>query len=61
MSIKTAAIAYGRKHEKDAISLYIGYHESKGTNIEVTKRGLTVDASDLGLQQVWKKLFWTQL
>ena len=46
LSIKTAAIAYGRKHEKDAISSYIGYHESKGTNVEVTKCGLIVDASE---------------
>ena len=44
-SIETAAIAYGNKHEKDAISSYIGYHKSRGTDIEVTKSGLIVDAS----------------
>ena len=44
-SIETAAIAYGNKHEKDAISSYIGYHKSRGTDIEVTKCGLIVDAS----------------
>ena len=44
-SIETTAIAYGNKHEKDAISSYIGYHKSRGTDIEVTKCGLIVVAS----------------
>lgn len=46
LSIETAAITYGKKHEKDAISSYIAYHKSKGTNIEVIKCGLIVDASE---------------
>ena len=41
--INTAAISYGKQHEKDAISLYVQYQRSQGVNVLVTKCGLIVD------------------
>ena len=43
--LNTVAVRYGRAHESDAISSYLGYYRSRGVAIELRSCGLVVDVS----------------
>ena len=41
--VHTAAISYGKKHEKDAVLSYVNFQQSRGIVVEVSTCGLAVD------------------
>ena len=46
--INTAAISYGKQHERDVI--YVQYQHSQGVNVQATKCGLIVDEFESWLE-----------